>query len=1395
MTLSKTSFTVQANSGQHTLQGIVSYTALGTTVTGIGVTVNNPALVTGTPSGNLAAGNVTFTTSQTSGTLILGVSVLFGGGGTVPQSVTITIQPYPNPLISSFTPATGPGCGVVVLTLSGSGFGEKLTDITDFRVGTTPCASITYKSSQEVLCDVPATATTGKVVLETFQSSVTSVTDFIVDPKTREQVEHVVPALTPSKIPVTVTITGAYMLNTFQGISVAGTNCTDIQYKTKNLITCKTIAPGQYTSGEVKLLRPGPSPCPVIKGPTFTFAGPNINTIEPTRGPTYGFRQVVVRGSYLGASPKDITEFKVAGVDCLSSLVYIDSTQLKCTPANITGPGSGPVVISTKDGGTGTSTSLFEYFDSNQVNPADRPVIQSITPTAVSYLGGESITIVGQKLGNSPDDLTALLVNGDRWENDCVWVDSSRIICVTRAGTVGSKSINVETKSGSRGLTEKTLQYTFVGALELKSNSLITDEDGKRLVEATVTINQKPRFPVTVRMFSNDTSEGKVSLSELFFATATWELPRTFTIEGVPDDIRDGDQSYNVNIQVESDDTVFEGLFVPPLQMTNLESFPILDTIVPAAAPFSGREVTVYGRNFDAYGMRAQVEGKLFTYPQSLSILTRNKTVTSAAPEIDLLSSTYSSPRARSSGLRVLQQSGATVEQIIPEAYAIVFQAPPAQISVEGNRPLVVFNADGKNVTSELLIFYTDNCPDPGQFGRGSNCVPCPAGGICKGGTRMWPKKGYWNPSEDTGEVQACLPAIRCLGCEEANAASECYAPTAPCAPEYTGDVCALCAKGFYETNSVCEECPSIGDLIILTLVNVAIWVTVAIAGAVLEDRENFSHMLGFVVAVQEVAAVGQMLNSQLPKWLRGVYENLYIFAGDISFLKPECLGSLTPDVEFALSIFYNILIGVPLIVGVPLMRMLSRKLNAKKSEFYKQNREDHYHNRFRRTFTIHLRLIYFAVMQKCVDTLSCEKSLGKYVLVTNPSYECFQGTHFLLVVVSIGLIIALGVGYPYWYFRLMRRNMDKLYTDVSFMEKFDFIYDPYIRSFKFLWMLELFFQVLVAVGATSLSTSPNAQFVVLAGAFGVNIVLQLGFRPMRRGWENYVIAAFNAANLLAMIIIWLSGQDKLSTQALDMMIYALLVLLVYGIGSLAFVMFYYILWVWQPRSLYHTRRAKKEAVEFEEDVGEEMELMSQFIENTTRKDGTLNIDVMHVLNEYQDETTRRKKRRGSDSSSGSQSGGDVGHREHEKDMESMAIRLMFAGADGDPEGSIANLPRSSFPRQGSDSALLDKDDSFGTSLMRRVSSATHFFGFAANDDGSQSDHSSSPPQDPPPLAREGSGVLDELEKEDEELGVTNILSRRESSMGLLPDVPSHEDDSTIRSGFDPSMQEGTSDD
>lgn len=105
----------------------------------------------------------------------------------------------------------------------------------------------------------------------------------------------------------------------------------------------------------------------------------------------------------------------------------------------------------------------------------------------------------------------------------------------------------------------------------------------------------------------------------------------------------------------------------------------------------------------------------------------------------------------------------------------------------------VIDVASGDANVGRRLLYVSDDCPTPGQYGFGTDCKDCPAGGICPGGDRIIPAPGFY--LNDNGKPVPCGASGSGETCIE------------PCNEGYTGKLCAECKELWHrDENNICRK-------------------------------------------------------------------------------------------------------------------------------------------------------------------------------------------------------------------------------------------------------------------------------------------------------------------------------------------------------------------------------------------------------------------------------------------------------------------------------------------------------------------------------------------------------------------------------------------------------------
>lgn len=107
-----------------------------------------------------------------------------------------------------------------------------------------------------------------------------------------------------------------------------------------------------------------------------------------------------------------------------------------------------------------------------------------------------------------------------------------------------------------------------IGVTVVNPEDLLTDESGKT-ASISVKLDTKPSHDVTIRVSSDDETEGKVDQTTLTFTSENWNTPQSVTVTGQADSEKDGDQSYNIVFQAESEDADYDGMTISSVTLKN----------------------------------------------------------------------------------------------------------------------------------------------------------------------------------------------------------------------------------------------------------------------------------------------------------------------------------------------------------------------------------------------------------------------------------------------------------------------------------------------------------------------------------------------------------------------------------------------------------------------------------------------------------------------------------------------------------------------------------------------------------------------------------------------------------------------------------------------------------
>jgi hypothetical protein len=115
------------------------------------------------------------------------------------------------------------------------------------------------------------------------------------------------------------------------------------------------------------------------------------------------------------------------------------------------------------------------------------------------------------------------------------------------------------------------LDDDVVGIAISPTSGLVTTEAGGT-ASFTAVLTSAPSANVTISLSTSDATEGTVSASSLTFTPANWNVPRTVTVTGVNDSLRDGNVGYTiVTGAASSADSAYNGMNPADVSVTNAD--------------------------------------------------------------------------------------------------------------------------------------------------------------------------------------------------------------------------------------------------------------------------------------------------------------------------------------------------------------------------------------------------------------------------------------------------------------------------------------------------------------------------------------------------------------------------------------------------------------------------------------------------------------------------------------------------------------------------------------------------------------------------------------------------------------------------------------------------------
>ncbi|MBW4492768.1 MAG: cadherin-like domain-containing protein [Oscillatoria princeps RMCB-10] len=254
------------------------------------------------------------------------------------------------------------------------------------------------------------------------------------------------------------------------------------------------------------------------------------------------------------------------------------------------------------DGAYDTLTASVAASNTDDGEPVPPGI--TVTPTTgltTTEAGGTStFTVV---LDSAPTaDVTIAVSSSDTTEGSAspatltftpANFSTAQTVTVTGADdtlTDGSQPYTINLTATSDDTIYGAIDPEDVSVVNIGSGVTITPTTGLTTTEAggtatfTVALNTAPTANVTIAVSSSNVQEGTVSPETLTFTAANFSTAQTVTLTGADDTAVDKDQTYSVTLTASSDDTIYGGIALDTLSVTNIDDdAPALFTVTPTS--------------------------------------------------------------------------------------------------------------------------------------------------------------------------------------------------------------------------------------------------------------------------------------------------------------------------------------------------------------------------------------------------------------------------------------------------------------------------------------------------------------------------------------------------------------------------------------------------------------------------------------------------------------------------------------------------------------------------------------------------------------------------------------------------------------------------------------------
>eukprot|EP00698_Gefionella_okellyi_P001333 TRINITY_DN11278_c0_g1_i1.p1 TRINITY_DN11278_c0_g1~~TRINITY_DN11278_c0_g1_i1.p1 ORF type:complete len:1228 (+),score=289.91 TRINITY_DN11278_c0_g1_i1:134-3685(+) len=434
-----------------------------------------------------------------------------------------------------------------------------------------------------------------------------------------------------------------------------------------------------------------------------------------------------------------------------------------------------------------------------------------------------------------------------------------------------------------------------------------------------------------------------------------------------------------------------------------------------------------------------------------------------------------------------------------------------------------------QTVEDDTSVLSTNDCPYEGFFGTiAKGCSACPVGGDCPGGNRIWPKYGFWNPSDDAGWVGPCILPDRCPGL-----------PTGRCADFQTAAFCSRCNQTGYTTDpgneALCRECNWQDSALAYFFVFLLVFTFLSFISMSDTSMINVEYMMATLALCYDIFAFPTV---HWDDWLNLPFTGMVYNGFDFQFLGLHCL--IGPEylrfdfMYYGMTVLSLVWFGAVFLYCIAAYVVMYIRNALHEEPVDPQAYAIYYSLKAQRVVTFILSITYSVYCDRTFNVYFCLwNNDGNSHLYLDQAQACLTDSHVGMLLISFLFVSVIIVGYPAWMFYqvydYMQRNPPEAALkppsdndDGEDNEEEDMIGQ---RKYWLLWGLTPFVYSLVAaldasIGAANIffQLSLNSLILVIYGG------MMLWQRPFGERWKNIVQLIMVAATIVSMVGAWIEA-------------------------------------------------------------------------------------------------------------------------------------------------------------------------------------------------------------------------------------------------------------------------------